>query len=53
VTYSHVVKIVDILSELNIVDRTKTGRTSVVTLTELGAEIAKNLFDVSLHLKHN
>jgi len=40
-TYSHVVKLLDLLKKLNIVNYEKEGRVKFVGLTEEGKEIAK------------
>jgi len=40
-TYSHVVKLLDLLKKLNIVNYEKEGRVKFVSLTDEGKEIAK------------
>ena len=45
-TYSHTIKILDVLRDLGIVDFEKKGRIKKVTLTEAGADIAGHLEDM-------
>jgi DNA-binding MarR family transcriptional regulator len=40
-TYSHVIKLVDIFVDLGIAEKSEKGRVRVVSLTERGEEIAK------------
>jgi predicted transcriptional regulator len=45
-TYSHTIKILNVLKELGIVDFEKKGRIKQVILTEAGEDIAKHLEDM-------
>ena len=46
-TYSHTIKVLDILNEIGLVEFEEKGRVKIVKLTELGEEIAR-YFDVLL-----
>ncbi len=46
-TYSHTIKILDILNELGLVEFEERGRIKIVKLTDLGEDIARN-FDTIL-----
>jgi len=45
-TYSHTIKILNVLKELGMVDFEKKGRIKKVTLTDAGADIAAHIDDM-------
>lgn len=53
ITYSHLVKLIHELNDEGIVELTRSGRTTSVSLTEKGVEIAKKLKEIKKLVSEN